>query len=91
LGARLFIPFGERDASPQDTSEDLSEARTILERVVARNPQLTSPRALLGQVYSRLKLKKEAEEQQRIIQSLEEQAQRRAGPDTAASDLGGRK
>ena len=68
--------------------EDLSEARTILERVVARNPQLTSPRALLAQVYSRLKLRKEAQEQRGIIQSLEEQARKRSGPDSAASRQG---
>jgi tetratricopeptide (TPR) repeat protein len=62
---------------------DFLGARAILEKVVARNPRLIPPRILLIHVYNELALKASAQEQQRMIQSLQEEARKqRARPVT---------
>lgn len=56
--------------------EDFLKARAILEKVVSQNPKLIPPRALLIHVYNRLTLKAAAQEQQRMIQSIEEEVRK---------------
>jgi tetratricopeptide (TPR) repeat protein len=59
---------------------DLPRARQILESVVRDDPAYVPARVLLAVVYRRLNLRKEAEEQQRTISSLQQESQNRQRP-----------
>lgn len=55
--------------------DDLAGAKTILEKVAREHPDFIPARVMMAQVYRRLGLRQQAEEQQRIIRDLEAKAQ----------------
>jgi tetratricopeptide (TPR) repeat protein len=70
----------ERLAKWAKEEGDLPRARALLEQVVAEAPGQISARVLLASVYYRLNLRKEGDEQQKVIRSLEAEAQKQPRP-----------
>ncbi len=70
------IESRERLAKWAKEEGDLPRARALLEQVVAEDPTVISARVLLASVYYKLNLRKEGDEQQRVIRSLEAEEQK---------------
>ncbi len=69
------IESRERLAKWARKEGDLPRARALLEQIVTEDPARISARVLLASVYYRLNLRHEGDEQQKMIRSLEAEAQ----------------